>query len=33
MDFSNDSSLKNHNSHIYACFSFFFFAKLFISNC
>jgi hypothetical protein len=33
MDFSKDSSLKNHNSHIHTCFSFFFFAILFISNC
>jgi hypothetical protein len=24
MDFSKDSSLKNHNSHIHTCFSFFF---------
>jgi hypothetical protein len=33
MDFSKDSSLKNHNSHIHTYFSFFFFAILFISNC
>jgi hypothetical protein len=25
MDFSNDSFLKNHNSHTHTCFSFFFF--------
>jgi hypothetical protein len=33
MDFSNDSSLKNHNSYIHTDFSFLSFAKLFISNC
>jgi hypothetical protein len=27
--FPNDSSLKNHNTHIHTCFSFSFFAKLF----
>jgi hypothetical protein len=32
MDFSKDSSMKNHNCHIHIYFSFFFFAKLFISN-
>jgi hypothetical protein len=33
MDFSKDSSLKNHNTHIHTCYSFSFFAILFISNC
>jgi hypothetical protein len=27
MDFSNNSSLKNHNSYIHILFSFFFFAN------
>jgi hypothetical protein len=32
MDFSNDSFLKNDNTHIHTCFYFLFFAKLFISD-
>jgi hypothetical protein len=33
MGFFNNSSLENHNSHIYTFSSFFFFVKLFISSC
>jgi hypothetical protein len=33
MDFSDNFSLKNHNSHIRPCSPFFIFTKLFISNC